>query len=185
MSSKTWRRAAAGVLVLATVFGGGAWVRSRQSARERAEGMRVAREAADLSRLARAAGSADHPDEAARLLDRAVRLLRGARGTRGTPFSSLLIDLAALRLTRNPQDPAARASARALLEEARRVAGSPAELRARIARDLGFVCLLDGAPQAAEAWYAEALRLQPSDPEARKRLQLLRETRSPGLAVAR
>lgn len=185
MPRRTWRWVAACLVVAAVCLGAGGWVRSRQDARERAEGLGIAREAAALSRRAREVGFAGRPDEAARLLDHAVGLLRAARGGRGTPYASLLADLASLRLSQIPQNGASRASARALLDEARRIGGVPAGLRVRILRDLGCACLLDGDLRAAETWYAEVLRLSPADSGARERLQLLRETRGSGLAADR
>jgi tetratricopeptide (TPR) repeat protein len=173
------------LLLVATALAGAAWVRSRQSDRERAAGLWIAHEVAALSRRGRELGSAGRQDEAVQLLDRAVGLLRGAQGARGAPFASLLVDLVSLRLARQPQDPATRTSARALLEEARSINGLPVELRARIDRDLGCVCLLDGDLRAAEARYTDALRLNPSDREAGQRLLLLRNTQTAQVADAR
>ncbi|MBI5017744.1 MAG: hypothetical protein HZB55_19915 [Deltaproteobacteria bacterium] len=178
-SRSWWRWMTAGLLVVVTSVGAASWLRGRERERAHAEGLRIAGEAAALGRQGRAAGSAGRRAEAADLLNRAVRLLRGARGVSGDPFAALLVDLASLRLSQDPRDEALRSSARALLAEARRVPDLTSSLRARIDRDLGSLCLLDGELQAAEAWYAEAQRLDPGDARSRDRLALLRSTRPP------
>lgn len=167
------RLVATALLLTAVVLGAGTWFTAEVRERRRAEGTRVAAEAAELARHARAlAGQGQYP-QALPLLERAVSLLGSSRGAKvSAGYAALLVDLASLRSAGS--DPGQRKTAASLLDDAWRIPSLPPQLRARIALDRGALCALEGDMRSAEAWYVQAEALSPSDEAVKSRLALLR-----------
>lgn len=174
---RPWRRWVIWTAVIAAAAAAGIVTAGIARDRARELGRKTVEEAVALLGQAREARAAKRMGQAEELLGRVRALLERAEPRSREPFyTTVLVDLASLKVAAEHPTAEAVTQARDLLNEAWALA-APADvgLRHRIATTRGLTEILGGDLIAARQWYEEALALVPDDEAVRAKLMILEE----------
>jgi hypothetical protein len=174
---RPWRRWVLWAAIVAAAVAAGVMTAGLARDRAKALGRKTVEEAVALMDQAREARAANRMGQAEELLGRVRALLARAEPRSREPlYTTVLVDLASIKIAAERPTTEAVAQARDLLNEAWSLAGrGDVGLRHRIATTRGLTEILGGDLLAARQWYEEALALVPADEAVRAKLMILEE----------